>query len=525
MREPRNQTIPPREPAPGVPPCLESERLTPRVLPPFLRSADLFVNTQVVLLWLINASGAATGGPVSLLYWFIGGVGFFVPTVIATAQLWTLYPGEGSLYSWTYRAFARTGKLNVSFFLSFLVGACFWVIGPLALVIGATAFLSFLQALLPAPWLTRFLAQPWQQGLLMIGLVLLSQVLIAQRGIRLQRLVTYTFGANLLAFALIVLAGVVWMMRGHASATAFTDPTGWQPNPSNFGLFGLICLGYLGAPTALTMSGEIRSGTSQRRVVRSLVWGALLVVLCYHLATWALLVILGPAALASAPNLNFTLVQIVGQVLGAPWAVIAAMCLMTFFLISPLVYCLASSRLLVMGGLDQRLPGKLSTTTARHVPRAAFWVQTLFAVGLLVLVYLIAPAITSLGQPANLAAIIYNVVLAALTLIFLLATFFLFINLWLALRYDKHHLATHRVFPLPVLWGSIILGMATCILVAIDTLWNSLVPQLVPNANWFLAVGLCLVFCGVTVVIISVVASGEAASQRLVRLYRDANAV
>lgn len=508
-----------------VPP-LESERTIGRVLPRFQNSFDLFAGHQVVLLWLINTAGAATGGPVSLLYWFIGGLGFYVPTLVATAQLALLYPGEGSLYLWTYRAFAAgTRRLQTSFFLSFLVGACFWIIGPLALVIGANAFVSFLQGVMPLSWQNAYLAQPWQQGLVMIGIVLVCQLVLCQRSMRIQHLITYAFITNLLACALLVLAGVVWLAQGHASATNFGDLASWQPTGQTYGLFGLICLGYLGAPTAMTLGGELRERVPYRRaVLHHLFWGGLLVLVCYHLATWALLVVAGQKTLASASNLNFTLIQIVSQVLGRPAAVCISLFLMSFVLISPLVYCLASSRLLVMGSLDGRLPLALGRTSRRHVPVRAFWMQTLFAIGMLALIFLVAPLVTSLGQPATLATIVYSVVLAALTLIFMLATLALFVNLFLACRYAKEQVARQRVLPLPLVWGCLFVGSVTCLLVMYDTIRYSFIPQIVPNATWSLVVSLCLGFCIVLLMVFSVLASGEAASQRLIRLYAQAGA-
>jgi len=498
---------------------LPSEATLNRLLPAVLSPFDLFANKHVIILWLVNASGAATGGPVALLYWVVGALCFYLPTVFASAQLGVLFPEDGALYSWTYHAFAadpRHGKR--ASFVSIFVGTCFWLIGPLAFVIGANAFVSFLEGILPSAWLQTSLAQPWQQGLLMILIVLVSAFFVIQRICRLQDLINYTFLANLVALGLIGGAGVVWVLQGHPSATNFAHVSDWMPSPQNLGLFGLICLGYLGEPTALAMMGERSPNVRTRSVMTALLrWGSLLVVAGYLLSTWALLVVRGQAALAASTNSNFELVRLVALVFGKGLATLTVACLMLFVLISPLLYNLASSRLLLMGSIDQHLPAFFGAVSRDRVPARALWMQVLVAIFMLCIVYFVAPLFTSLGQPAQLASIVYTVVLATLTLVFMLATAFLFVNLLLLLRTCREHLVAQRLVPLPMLQFSIGAGILCCVVVAVDTLRYSWIPQLLPDGLWFLFVFLFLLFCITFLIICSSVASSEAASQRLLQ--------
>src|SRR5579884_3090387 len=133
----------------------------PRILTPF----DGWAGHMVVILWLINAATAALAGPVGLSYWLLGALIFFVPSLLAVGQLALLFPGDGGLYLWTYHALARPDRSDRgAAFWSFFAGVCSWVVGPLALVTGASALLSFLEGMLPGAFLARFLFQPWQQG-------------------------------------------------------------------------------------------------------------------------------------------------------------------------------------------------------------------------------------------------------------------------------------------------------------------------------------------------------------------------
>src|SRR5579883_1723027 len=248
-----------------------------KALPHILTAGDLFAGQIVVILWLINAATAALIGAVGLSYWLIGALVFFVPALVAVAQLALLFPGDGGLYHWTYSALASAGGTNrAAAFWSFFAGVCAWMVAPLALVTGASALLSFLEGMLPARVLTTILSQPWQQGLLMAGLVLVMQLLACQRLRVVQHLINVTALANLLALALIALAGPRFLLAGHASATAFTPPGVWLPTQASLPLFGLICLGYLGPSVHLTMRGELaHDAHPAHAITRPLLWSGL----------------------------------------------------------------------------------------------------------------------------------------------------------------------------------------------------------------------------------------------------------
>src|SRR5438128_12688613 len=83
---------------------LPSEQYSERALPPVLGAVDLTAMYLVVIFFIGNAAPtAAFGGVVSLTYLLIGAVTYYLPCVLASAQLAVLYPYEGSLYHWTSR--------------------------------------------------------------------------------------------------------------------------------------------------------------------------------------------------------------------------------------------------------------------------------------------------------------------------------------------------------------------------------------------------------------------------------------
>jgi amino acid transporter len=492
--------------------ALPSVAYLAKALPHVLTPGDLFCGQLVVILWLINAATAALAGPVGISYWLIGALVFFVPSLFAVAQLALLFPGDGGLYLWTCGALARPGRPNrAAAFWSFFAGVCAWMVAPLALVTGASALLSFLEGMLPASFLAQWLAQPGPQGLLMAGLVLLMQLIACQRLRVVQNLINVTAFANLLALLVIALAALGWWLAGHGSATVFTTPSAWLPTPATLPLFGLVCLGYLGPSVPLTMSGELAPDADERRAItRPLVWSAVLVILGYLLTTAVLLVMRG-AALAASSNLNYTLIAVVDQALGKPVGNLALLALLFFFLLSPVSYHVAASRLPLSAAIDGRLPARLGRLSRDRVPTACLWLQTLVALGLLALMYLLIPLIPDLGQPAELASNVYNVTLASITMFFVLATLFLFVDLFAVVR--RAGASVPWIAPPVVLWACIVAGTSAGLFVLVETLLNSWTPTL-SNATWTLALGSVLIVLLFALALGSMLATSEAAWQQ-----------
>src|SRR5437016_10338295 len=52
------------------------------------------------------------------IYWVLGFITFLIPGAIVTGQLGLMFPGEGSIYVWTSKAFGP--------FMGFFAGFCAW---------------------------------------------------------------------------------------------------------------------------------------------------------------------------------------------------------------------------------------------------------------------------------------------------------------------------------------------------------------------------------------------------------------
>jgi len=106
-----------------------------------------------------------------------------------------------------------------------------------------------------------------------------------------------------------------------------------------------------------------------------------------------------------------------------------------------------------------------------------------------VLGFVVLPYLLKLDNPANLSNEVYNVVEAAATLVWVVSTAFLLINVAVFFLRNKQTLLQKRILPIPILWLCIVVGIIASIAGVIDTLFNSWIVTLISNTNWSLLVG------------------------------------
>jgi amino acid transporter len=380
-------------------------------------------------------------------------------------------------------------------------------------VSGADGVITVVQSLNPN-WLTA----AWQQGLVIISIILFSGFLSTRRFRTVQNMVNVVIGLVFLAVAIIGFAGIFWLLKGHPAASSFNHLSDWSikwgdPSTTNIGLFGTITLAYLGTEVPLNMGGEI----AERKVItRHLLWGTLLVLIGYFVTTFSVLIVQGQNAAMSASNPDVILIGMVDQVFGGKFfGNIVAIAILAFFIIVPVVYNYAFARLLLVAGIDQRLPVNIGKLNKHRVPANAIFFQTIITVTLSAVIFFVVPYLTRLAKPEDLANEVYFVVQAATTLVWAVSVTFFFVNLIIFYFRDPRTFHLHRIFPMPVLVASAIVGPLACAFAIVDTLFNSWIVGLIPNANWWYIVGGLTLVCLIVAAIGSMLASSEAAWQDL----------
>jgi amino acid transporter len=473
-------------------PVLFSEGYVRETMPPTLRTFDLTMIFVMIMFFINNPVGTIGSGAVAFIYWILGALVFFIPCVVAAAQLGAMFPHEGSTYNWTHKALGG--------FWSLFASVSFWVPGLLGMVAGAGIGVTFIQGL-NSQWLTL----PWQQGLLIIAMLVFSAFLSVQRLSMVKYVVNIMTALTLGVVVLLGLAALFWLATGHHSATSFTHGSDWAITPGNFALSGAVILAYLGADVSLIMGGEI---TDRKVPVRHLAWGGPIIIVGYMIVTFGLLVIEGPNAANMGP---FSVISAIQQVFGKFVSNVAAVCIIGYFPIFVTVLNTAFARLLMATSIDRRLPIGLSKLNKHRAPANAVVFQTVVAVVFVAIAFML-PYIVPLGRPADLSNEVFGVSLAALTLVWAVSTSFLFIDLLVLYIRDRAAFHQRRIVPMPVLWWCIIVAPLACVLAIIVTLDYSQVPQ-ISNENWRYIVGGLTLICLVAAAVGSMFATSEAAWQ------------
>ncbi|WP_322481123.1 APC family permease [Thermogemmatispora sp.] len=390
-------------------------------------------------------------------------------------------PKEGSTYLWTHRALGN--------FWGFFASLIFWMPGLLAMVACLSIGITFIQGLNPS-----WLSQPWQQGLLCIGLLIISAVL-GLRPMSTVRLVVNVI--TLLTYAVIVLLGgaaLIWLVTGHQAATSFYDLHSWSITPSNFPLYGSVVLAYLGADVSMIFGSEM---ASERIAARHVSWGGFFVILSYLVITFALLVVLGPDAASQGP---IAVISVVDRVFGKFVGNLAAVCVIAYFPVFAMLLNVAFARLLMVASIDRFLPVGLSRLNRNRQPSNAIIFQTVVACLCTALIFFL-PYLLPLGQPTDLAQVVFNVTLSVLILVWAFSSIFIFVDLAVFYFRQRERFLRLLVVPLPVLWLCIIIAPLACLIAMVVTLLYSSIPQQISNSQWWYIVGgltvICLVACGI----------------------------
>jgi amino acid transporter len=449
---------------------LRSERIAGGILPKVLNSFDMVAIFVAIVLFISNSAVIAGGaGPAGYIYWGLGFITFLIPGAIVTGQLGLMFPGEGSIYVWTNKAFGA--------FMGFFAGFCAWWPGVLVMIATGDAVVSLIQQLN-----ANFLTEPWQQGVTIILVIAFSFVLSILRFRVTQNFVNVVFVAYGGAILLIGVAGLLSL--GHPAPVDYS-PSHWSVNGANLTFYGTVILALLGIEVPLNMGVEI---SNPRAITRYLLWGSAVVIAAYLIGTFGVMVAVpvkdqgSPSAIAEAVQLGF---GSAGTVLG--WLV--NLIFIGFFLFNTAVYNYSFGRLLFVSGLDRRMPTVMSKVNANKVPWVAVLVQSIISAFFAALAFIIAPYTVSSGmKPSDLSTVVYDILQAAVTVIWCVSMVVLFVDV-IIIRYKYHEtFARTRLAPDWVFYLCSILGLLASgfgVFVTFTGPWTSLIS----NSAWVSWIG------------------------------------
>jgi amino acid transporter len=446
---------------------LRSEQIAGGILPRVLNSFDMVAIFVAIVLFISNSAVVTGAGPAAFIYWFLGFCTFLIPGAIVTGQLGLMFPGEGSIYVWTHKAFGT--------FWGFFAGFCAWWPGVLVMVATGDAVVSYIQNIN-----SNWLADPWQQGLVILLVLAFSMVLSWLRFRVTQNWVNLIFVSYGAAILLVGLAGILWLVTGHPAHTDFHIQH-WALGAGTWTFYGTVILALLGIEVPLNMGVEIRD---MRAITRYLFWGSAVVMVAYLLGTFGVMVAV-PAAAQGSPAAVATAVQQAFGPAGKALGILVNLVFIGFFLFNTAVYNYSFSRLLFVSGLDQRLPEIMSRVNRNRVPWIAVLVQTVIAALFAVVAFMLIPYLVHAGSAATLSTEVYDVLQAAVTVIWCVSMVILFVDVsYIVHKYPEEfqsrQLAARPVFYVCTLIGAV--ASAVGVYVTLTGPWTSLIS----SSTWLL---------------------------------------
>lgn len=399
---------------------LPSEYLSQERFPARLSTGDLTVLAAMLILYVTNISVITSAGAAALPYWLLGFLTFLIPSAIVTGKLARMFPGEGACYVWVNKALGPFWGSLLGFF-------CLWWPPVLLIIAAGAAVGDFLQSI-GASFGQVWLAEPWQQGVVVLIVVVIAWV-IARLPLSTSRtIIRTTCAAYLGLLGLMGLFAVVLVVfTHHPSQTDFTKAP-FDLNRSNITFYSTVILACLGIQLPLNMAGEVQK---RGQISHYLSRTVLVVVFGYLLVWFAMATVLpqdptSPLYAGDPGNIGqIFAVALGGSAPGRLISALASLLLCAFYTVSSGAYSIVQGRLLVMASLDRRLPVRLGHLDQHGVPRTANTVQLLILVPITLLIFVLAPLLSAQG--ANFETMVYALISASGVVIWAISALALFV--------------------------------------------------------------------------------------------------
>jgi amino acid transporter len=470
--------------APADQRAMVSEKLAPVLLTTkHLSAFDLTVIFVGIVLFINNSAGLAPNGPSMFIIWIVAFLTFLIPGNFVTAQLGRMFPEEGSLYVWTHKALGP--------FWGFFAGFVAWWPGPMGMVFAGVLVVAYVGFLCDGTCLT----QSWQQGVAILAVLWFSAYLSILRQRVSQNYVNIVTVFYASAIFIMGLAGVIWLLKGNASATSFASEN-WDPFVySNFTAYSFAVLALLGIEVPLNMGVEIKDEAS---IKKYLFWGAIVVMVAYLWTTWANMVVVGvPDGYDFTTGGPLGVSLAIGEFAGDAMALILAW----FFLSNCAIYNYSFARLLFVSGLEKRLPHQIGQVNKNKVPANAVILNTVLATLIVVVLYFV------FGEATDGDLFIpFFALYAAVTVIWCTSMVLLFADVFFVKRSFPERFEQARGVPMGFLYLCTVVGLIANVLAAVWVFtgpWYGGFESVKQWNTWVVPIVVISVIAGLAVYVIS----------------------
>jgi glutamate:GABA antiporter len=330
------------------------------------------LGTGISLRWCAVAAGA---GPASMTLWAIAFLGYYIPLVIAVAELSSRFQDEGGLYVWTRETLGNfggflTGWLYWTSNLPYFPGLLYFAAGVIVYMMGSGSDVSTLD-----PTLLFAFSFGMMAAITLVNII----------GLNYGKWLTNLGGlAAWATIFLLLIAGAVVAFRS-GPVTQF-DAASWMPSMSvsTILLWGTIVFALSGSEAMGFLRSEARADT--QAFVRALFISGALIISGYTSSTLAILVTLKPDQVSNLAGLSAAFTASFASV-GWPWLDPVAQVLLIISTIGLLNgWYVATARLPFAAGLDSYLPASFGKRHPKwDTPYLALLLQSGLAILFLVL--------------------------------------------------------------------------------------------------------------------------------------------
>ena len=370
-----------------------AEVVPPKILLRILTRFDLVTIYFAIVFGSYGAAQMAAQGWAGIPMMILAAITFLLPCALAAFELGTLFPSEGGIYVWAHKTF---GPLH-----GFIAGWLSWMPIFLLLPLDATIIISLLQYALGQEW-SLF----WQVAAQIAFVWILLSVAVLKLRTS-QTLVNIFF---FVAIGTAVVALIAGLLHFPAATPVNSEIFSFDLKKYGF-LYSAAVLWLLGVEVPFNMGAEFSDHKKTGKTMLS--WGT------FALLGGYIMGIVGILLTTPVAEINQTTgIAVAAATISPIWGVAVAIgiCLAVFAQATSTMN--AYSRLVFIGGIEKRLPGKMAEVSKGKTPWPAMLVQ---AIGGSIVILIFATQ-THL-------VVTYNLYLAALVAVWCASLFYIYFGL------------------------------------------------------------------------------------------------
>nr|BBH88781.1 hypothetical protein KTC_35320 [Thermosporothrix sp. COM3] len=498
-----------REPQISLPlPYLQGE--ASEALPRVLRGKDIITFVVLITLFMPAIPNIYRSGTIAFLYWIVGALVWMVPSNAVMRWLYLRIQRLGYVIWGVHVAGRRWGMLSLF---------SIWLAGIFATTVLLQSTILPLLHLFPN-W---FLA-PIYQALCMVVVLALATVLCF---LRLRLLFSLLGVLTIIYCALFLslgLAGILWLLRGHASAV----PLVWPPLSAvefKFSeLFGPVLWALVGGEALALMVREIKGTAESVRKETRMIWvGSAIVLCCYLAATFGTVVVV-PLNTYTFPR--SVMIPALNSVFGEN--IFGDVLIFLLFLCrvgTSVILLLSFSRLAYRMACIRIMPERFARKNRSGIPYNAIIAQAIVIFCAFLVLYTLLPSLQVLSvRPVLLLDMLFSVLQAIALIVWLVAMLQVFLFVIIALTGELRGESTAEgrtpKREALVLLGLAIVGCLTALTGIATSLTHSWVSPWVPMPHWFFLVTGITLLLGILGLLTADIPYVSAAVSELRRLHQ-----